>query len=280
MSNTPYRLSRYTLFINWGDEVEIRQTATGGSWRVPRTVRDRLESYAGFRDLDPQDQEWVEATVLVAPYEDAAIQPREGTEAKLAADVLDWYWRHEVESEREYKWLGWPIVKSPADIFFYQELIGSGAVRKVIELGSGDGGGLWMFATLLSAVGGGIVVGVERDPPIRRPPYEQARDVRVVEIVGDALDQAVRDRAREGCEEADLIVIDVGADLDLTVALLERWQNLCTDDGIISLEDAAGTSEIADVLENILLQNDGLRVVLSTRLLSLKSMLYRHSRGR
>ena len=53
------------------------------------------------------------------------------------------------------------IVKMPSDLFLYQEILTAHQLGSVLEIGYGDGGGLWFFATMLALLGGGVVVGVD-----------------------------------------------------------------------------------------------------------------------
>lgn len=181
----------------WGAEIEVRHTATDFSVRVPRDEYERLLTYQAFRELDDRDRRWADEHVLVTPGVDATLKPHLGSEAALAADVSRWYWReHEVESERSYTWLGRPIVKSPSDLFFYQELIATRRMRRILELGAGDGGGLAFFAFTLATLEGGVVVGVELDAPRVPVAMPHHTTVSCYLIDGDALNADVVSRVQ------------------------------------------------------------------------------------
>lgn len=248
---SPYRLSIYVLFIRWGDEVEVRQTATGFSRRVSVAEHRKLERYRGFVELDEDDAEWIELKVLVAPGADAAIVPRPGTEAALAADVARWYWEHEIESEREYTWMGVPIVKSGPDVMLYQELIVTKDVRRILELGAGDGGSLALFSMLLAGAGGGDVLGVDLDESRFRQPTTLG-GVHCALRVGDA-----RSIDLSTLGEFDLIVIDVGTVLNLQMELFDRFRPHLSNRGAISFDDAAGTPGFLDALDRAMLKVPG-----------------------
>lgn len=270
--STPYRISRFVLFVPWDAEVEVRDTASERSWRVREDEAARLrERYAGFADLLPGDERWVERQILVPPGADATRVPEVGSEAALAKEVEAWYWRHEVESERGYTWLGWPIVKSPPDIFFYQELIGSRGIRRILELGSGDGGGLWMFASFLEVYGGGLVVGVERDPPKILPPFERFSRVDVHQVVGDAFAAETSSTVGLVSGTFDLIVIDVGAQLVQQLEALDRWSRLVARNGLVVMEDASGTPGLWPAMDDRLVHIRGLSVLSSSHIPYLKS---------
>ena len=70
---------------------------------------------------------------------------KEESEAGIAKAYHRWYWQHEVETEREYRWLGKVAVKMPTDLFFYQEVLSELSRRHILELGYGKG---WCVAFL------------------------------------------------------------------------------------------------------------------------------------
>ena len=235
------RLSTYVLFVDYGPNVEIQHTVRGTRMRVDRATYEDLLCFQGFAEPAERHAAWIDAGVLVPPFRDEPEYHgglRHGTEAKLGHDYQAWYWEREVESERDYRWLGRTVLKMPSDLFFYQELIVTHGLRSVLEIGHGDGGGLWFFATVLSLLGGGHVVGVDRDGAERLPDLERLPGIVVSTERGDAHEQSTLERVRRLRPEGfGLVVIDADPTPGGKLALLERWEATAAEDGILVLED-------------------------------------------
>ncbi|WP_434046483.1 MULTISPECIES: CmcI family methyltransferase [Sorangium] len=235
------RLSTYVLFVDYGAEVEVQHTVRGTVQRVDRSTYEDLLGFQGFRAPAERHVPWVDAGVLVPPFRDRPEHHgglRPGTDAQLGRDYQDWYWRREVEAEREYRWLGRRIVKMPSDLFFYQELIAGHRLDAVLEIGYGDGGGLWFFASVLALLRGGLVVGVDREHCKHLPSFERLAGVRVELVHGDAHEavtvEAVRALRPGG---VGLVVVDADPRPEGKVALLRRWAAVVAPGGYLVVED-------------------------------------------
>lgn len=236
-----FRLSRFVLFVDYGEEMEVQHTVRGTTVRVPRATYLRLLDFRGFRPLVGGFETWVEQGVLVPPYSDThewhgGLRP--GTEAYVAQQVEDWYWAREVEAEREYKWLGRNIVKMPCDLFLYQELMVEHGIRSVLEVGSGDGGSLQFFAGILALLGGGSLVGVDL-LPCRKPTLigpEQGVHVTVLQGDGHAPEVA-RSAVAIVPGGFGLVIIDAEPTAAGKAALLNRWAAALATGGVLVLED-------------------------------------------
>ena len=136
------RLSRFVVFVDYGEFVELQHTARGERHRIDQRLYQQLRGFTGFRPGELGLDEWIEVGVLVAPFtdnlSDHGLAP--DSEAAMAVAYHRWYWRHEVESEREYRWLGEVAVKMPSDLFYLQEILTQASQRRVLELGRGRGG--------------------------------------------------------------------------------------------------------------------------------------------
>ncbi|XXT22447.1 CmcI family methyltransferase [Sorangium sp. So ce429] len=235
------RLSTYVLFVDYGAEVEVQHTVRGTVQRVARSTYEDLLSFQGFRVPAERHVPWIDAGVLVSPFRDRPEHHgglRPGTEAQLGCDYQEWYWRREVEAEREYRWLGRSIVKMPSDLFFYQELIAGNRVDAVLEIGYGDGGGLWFFAGVLALLGGGLVVGVDRERGGGLPALERLAGVRVELVHGDAHEAATVEAARSLRPGGfGMVVVDADPRPEGKVALLGRWAEAVAPGGYLVVED-------------------------------------------
>jgi cephalosporin hydroxylase len=232
------RLSAWIFFVDHGENVAVHHTVSGNEWMADQATARCLERYAGFRLLVPDMVMWVDRGVLVRPFTDPLVAPPDSAEeGRLGAAWNDWYWKREVEAERDYRWQGEVVLKMPDDLFMYQELIFDLGVRRVLEIGYGRGGGLWFFASVLTLGGCGHVVGVEREPPERVPDFQRYSAVRVDRVHGDAHLPATTTAVMDLSSEFDLIVIDADPTPHGKLALLDRWAPFVSGDGVIVVED-------------------------------------------
>ncbi|EYF08276.1 CmcI family methyltransferase [Chondromyces apiculatus] len=239
--DTLVRLSSYVLFVDYGAEVELQHTLRGTVCRIDRHTYEDLLPFCRFRTPSDRHAIWRDAGVLVPPFRDRPEHHgglRAGTEAQLGRDYQAWYWRREVEAEREYRWLGQSLVKMPSDLFFYQELLAARRIDAVLELGYGAGGGLWFFATILSLLRGGLVVGVDLERSTDLPPFETLPGVRVELLHGDAHQAATVDVVRAVRPAGfGLVVVDADPQPEGKVALLARWASAVAPGGYLLVED-------------------------------------------
>jgi len=254
MSKPEYvRLSRFVTFIPYGDFVELQQTARARSYRIDKATYDRLRVFAGFRLFEQDLESWLHAGVLVAPFVDtyAFHGPAVASEAELGQAYQQWYWCHEIESEREYEWLGKVAVKMPSDLFFYQELLSRMPNRRVLELGYGRGGGLWFFASILSLLGGGAVIGLDiKTSPESSEPSSWPK-VPVFRVHGDVFEEAGMEKVRDIAQYYDLVVADLGGSPLVNVEALIRWAPIVANRGTFVLEDLWGTEDETAVVKAI-----------------------------
>lgn len=235
------RLSSHVLFVDYGAEVEVQHTVRGTTVRVARKTYEELLRFRAFAEPESHLRPWVEAGVLVHPFEDTPGSHgglRPGTEAWMAREYQEWYWRHEVESEREYRWLGHVVLKMPTDLFFYQELLAGEGLNTVLEVGYGAGGGLWFFASLLDMRGGGLVVGVDREQCKSPPPFQRLASMKVERVHGCAHEAATLETVRALAPHGfGLLVLDADPRPEGKLALLDRWSVLVRPGGYLVLED-------------------------------------------
>jgi cephalosporin hydroxylase len=239
------RLSRFVVFVDYGEFVEVQHGARAASHRMDRVLYERLRRFAGFRQREAELDAWVDAGVLVAPFADtlASHGPVAGSEAELAANYQRWYWRHEVETEREYRWLGEVVVKMPSDLFYLQELLAEQPKRRVLELGRGRGGGLWYLASALHLLGGGVLASIDVDDGPLAMDVSRWVDVELHVLVGDAFGSESVQRVRAVAEGFELLVIDLGGDPQRNLTALGIWAEMVADGGRVVVEDLWGEDD-------------------------------------
>lgn len=253
------RLSRFIVFVDYADFVEVQHAARGARYRIDRATYEELLDYARFRSASRAIAQWVERGVLVAPFTDTLLSEGAtlGSEAALAADYHRWYWRHEIESERDYRWFGEVVLKMPSDLFYLQELLTGMHVQRVLELGKGRGGGAWFLSSILQMQGRGLVVSLDIDPLASAIDGARWTEVEQHDCVGDAMNRETIDRVRGICSTFELIVIDLGGDPQRNLRALRLWADLLADGGTVVIEDLWGSDDIGAIreLDRFLLDN-------------------------
>ena len=176
----------------------------------------------------------------------------------------------------------------PSDLFFYQELIAGHGLESVLEIGYGDGGGLWFFGGMLALLGGGVVVGVDRERCEELPAFQRLAGVRVELVHGDAHEAAVVEVVRAVRPEGfGLVVVDADPRPNGKLALLRRWAAVVAPGGYLVMEDVespecrAGSGFVEGV-DRFLLENSAFGVAVeaarSPLIKGRGAVLYRGSR--
>lgn len=143
-----------------------------------------------------------------------------------------------------FSWLGRPIIQLPDDIVRAQELIHRLRPDLIIETGVAHGGSLILYASLLEAMGGGEVVGVDIEiRPHNRAAIEAhvlARRISLIE--GSSTDPGVIDAVRRRAmgKEVVLVILDsnhtydhVSAELEAYASCVTRGSYIIATDGIM-----------------------------------------------
>lgn len=130
---------------------------------------------------------------------------------KLALEVLvkgDRYnWIHQTS------WLGEPILQFPQDMFAVQEIIYKTNPEYIIEIGVAWGGSLLFYSTIMEAIGGKKIVGIDTYIPndLRKRLFSYGRlSKRIVLINGSSVDEASVNRVKKiiGRSKKILVVLD------------------------------------------------------------------------
>jgi len=154
-----------------------------------------------------------------------------------------------------FSWFGLPILQLPEDLLRLQEVVYQVRPKVVIETGVYRGGSLIFHATLLEAMGGGRVIGIDREIPadVRQAVSSHPLGSRVSLLEGDSTDPAIIAAAKALAEETTpvMVVLDSGHSKDHVACELECYAPLVTPgsyiiatDGIMSdLTDVPGGAE-------------------------------------
>lgn len=258
MNNDPVRFSRFVCPVLYDDYVELHHTHLGTCTRISHADYREFVSYAQFRQLQPAQQKWYEAQILVKAACDLPGKEHSKplTEGALALTYHRWYWQHEIETQRDYRWLGQVAVKMPMDLFFYQELICSQKQSRILEVGYGRGGSLYFIHTILSLLNRkGALVGVD----LLATPAEVFDSENKPRLVhGDARDAETLGKAKAICSEYDLVILDLGGRDHLSLDVLPMWAQLVAPNGVIVVEDLWADFDqrpVIRALDTFLMQN-------------------------
>ena len=230
------RLSRYICFVPYDDYIELQHTARNTCYQIDSETFHRLRCFSNFKILTADLKIWFDYGILVGLYFDTFEQHKgkEESEAGIAKAYHRWYWQHEVETEREYRWLGKVAVKMPTDLFFYQEVLSELSRRHILELGYGKGGALHFFNSILSLLGGGLIAGVDKEARVSN--IDTPPNLPVHLIHGDALCYKTVSKAKNISQNYDLIILDLGPS-HINYQALTLWIPLLAPNGVLVIED-------------------------------------------
>lgn len=142
------------------------------------------------------------------------------------------------------RWMGATVLKSPFDLWTYQELLHAVRPDLIIETGTAHGGSALYFAHLFDIIGKGRIVTIDIDPTPgggKRPLHP-----RITYLAGSSTDPAVFARATRSpggrlADERVMVVLDsdhsaahVAAELELYAPLVSEGSYLVVEDGNIN----------------------------------------------
>lgn len=151
-----------------------------------------------------------------------------------------------------FTWLGRPVIQLPEDLVRTQEAVWSTKPDVIVETGVAHGGSLIFYASLLSLMGEGKVIGVDIEI---RPANRQAIEAhplapRITLIEGSSIEQATVDRVKQAIPPARRVMVlldsnhskaHVRAELEAYAPLVSSGCFIVATDGIMcDLHDVPG----------------------------------------
>jgi cephalosporin hydroxylase len=130
---------------------------------------------------------------------------KQANEMLVAADKFNWI--------HQTNWFGEPILQLPQDMFALQEIIFRTRPKYIIEVGVAWAGSLLFYSTILKALGGGKIIGID----IYIPEDLKARIAKfgsltsdIELITGSSIDEKVFQKVRETVGDSGevLVVLD------------------------------------------------------------------------
>jgi len=158
---------------------------------------------------------------------------------RFSMTLREWIRRHqrEIVFDRVF-WMGIPIQKNPLDTWIYQEIIYETQPDVIVEIGSRYGGSARYFADILSLIGKGIVVTIDRNHSDFQVDHE-----RITKLTGSSSDEDILAQVREICWGKTVMVIQDGdhrkeqalTDLRNYSPLVSVGSYFIMEDGIVDL---------------------------------------------
>ena len=101
-------------------------------------------------------------------------------------------------------WLGKRVVKSPLDLWIYQEIIHATRPAVLLETGTAYGGSAWYFASLFEFIGAGRVVTVDIEP------MDTPAHPRITYLTGDSIAPETVAQVKDNIapDESVMVVLD------------------------------------------------------------------------
>jgi len=129
---------------------------------------------------------------------------REALDVLVKADRHHWI--------HQTNWFGEPVLQLPQDMFALQEIIFKTRPKFIVEVGVAWGGSLLFYSTLMEALGGGCVVGVDVYIPedLKKRVGEFGKiSERITWVEGSSVEQATLDRIKEIIGNTRAVMIDL-----------------------------------------------------------------------
>jgi cephalosporin hydroxylase len=151
-----------------------------------------------------------------------------------------------------FSWMGRPVIQMPEDMIRIQEAIAEVRPDVILETGVANGGSLIFYASLLTVMGQGRVIGIDIEirPANRKAISEHALSPRITLIEGSSVDPAVVRQAASLVNPGErvLVILDschtkahVLAELEAYHPLVSPGSYILATDGIMrDLHDVPG----------------------------------------
>jgi cephalosporin hydroxylase len=140
-----------------------------------------------------------------------------------------------------FSWLGRPVIQLPEDIVRVQEAIYEVRPELVIETGVAHGGSLVLYASLLRALGGGRVIGIDIEIRPHNLAALQAHELidDIDLVVGSSTDTAIVARVHEMADGAErvMVLLDSNHTRAHVAAELEAYADLVTPGSYLVVAD-------------------------------------------
>ncbi|GGE68610.1 CmcI family methyltransferase [Priestia taiwanensis] len=132
------------------------------------------------------------------------------------------------------KWLGYPILKYPCDLFLYQEILHEVQPDIIIECGTFNGGSAMFLCSILELIGKGKVLSIDIDPQPNLPTHERLSYLKASSTSMQALKAA---REMITLEDTVLVILDSDHRKHHVLTELNLYYPLVTKGSYLIVED-------------------------------------------
>jgi len=157
----------------------------------------------------------------------------EGEDAKVA-EAFHLLYRDGRRLDKVTYWRGARVIKTPLDLWIYQELIHELRPDLIIETGTMYGGSAFYLASIMDLAGHGEVMTIDRNAREGRPEHP-----RVTYVTGSSTDAGIVAQAAERARAAQtvMVVLDSNHKADHVLAELRAYHPLVTPGSYLVVED-------------------------------------------
>lgn len=148
--------------------------------------------------------------------------------------VVEDFHRHYYHRNGIVRWMGWPMMKCPLDLWVYQEILTEVLPEVIVECGTAYGGSAMYFSCLMDLIGRGRVITVD----VRREEKMPNHD-RITYLNGSSTDPAIVSQVKElvGDAKSVLVVLDSDHSYEHVRKELAAYGDLVTPNSYLIVED-------------------------------------------
>lgn len=148
--------------------------------------------------------------------------------------IIDDFHKVYCDAKEKAYWCGVQILKTPLDLWIYQEILYEVKPDLVIECGTFKGGSALYFSHILEIIGNGRVITIDTEHHEGRPAHPRLRY-----ILGSSTNQKVLGIVRDACRYANKVMVILDSDHSETHVLdeLNSYKEFVSLDSYIVVED-------------------------------------------
>lgn len=153
----------------------------------------------------------------------------------MATDFQERYWKGPL-IDGGTRWLGYPCIKSPLDLWVYQEIIFDTRPTLIVETGTCAGGSALYLASMCDLLGQGRVITVDIYPYVGLPD-----NPRITYYNGDSVSKKMVEKIhRVAKDERVMLILDSSHAYEHVKAELEAYHDIVTPGCYLIVEDTWG----------------------------------------
>ncbi len=153
-------------------------------------------------------------------------------------EVIDafhrWYHGQDERTWNNSFWFGVPAMKTPLDLWVFQEIIHETRPDVIVEMGTYKGGSAYFFASMFDLLGHGRVLTVDIEDYPGRPEHP-----RITYVLGDSTSESTAEivRASIGESEKVMVVLDSKHTKEHVLKELRLYADLVSNGNYLVVED-------------------------------------------